>query len=223
MEFSELFKETLESGNLEECTTLLYSVENIQLVGDASWDLSTVLCQFAAKSDTPESIDFIRNATMYICQLFGNPKELFLVYLENSESFFSTNAKYFLLADILQTLLLRQSPRFIFYSLELALNQLVKLIKKITLELADKQVECVEQRLVVITNKFVDFLEVFIGKDMEDRSFNLKSLVTIALVNLFNEPFMSVEFSMDDNMNFNIDETQCKNQLINNFSQTNNF
>ncbi len=213
MEFHELFKESLDKNDLEECSTLLYSVENIQLIGDSSWELSTVLCQYLATTEQTESIEFTRNATMYICQLFGNPKELLLPYLENAEAFFSTHSKYFLLADILQTLLLRLAPRFVCYSLELSLNQLTKPISRVTAELIEKKTSLTEQRLMVITNKFVDFLQVFIAKDNEDRTFNLRSLLTVSMINLFNEPFLSVDFSMDDNMNFNIDEKECK--LIN--------
>lgn len=206
MEFAELFKESLDKNELEEASTLLYDVENIMMVGDASWDLSSVLCTFLAKCDDEESIEFVRNATMYLCQLFGNPKELFLVYLEQSEAFFSHETKYFLLADLLQTLLLRLSSRFVFYSLELALNQLTKLISKKTLEFEASQEQLVEQSLIVITNKFVDFLEAFILKDQEDAVYNLKSLLTNSTVNLFNEPFLSLNFSVDDNMNFNLEK-----------------
>ncbi len=210
MEFHELFKETLNRDELEECSTLLYSVENIMLIGDSSWELSTVLCQYLAATDKPESIEFVRNASMYICQLFGNPKELLLPYLENAEAFFSTHSKYFLLVDILQTLLLRLVPRFVSYSLELSLNQLIKPINRMTTELAEKKTILTEQRLMVLTNKLVDFLQVFIAKDNEDRTFNLRSLLTVIIVNLFNEPFLSIDFSMDDNMNFNINDKECK-------------
>lgn len=215
MDFSEQFKEALDNNDLEECSTLLYGIENIGSIGEDSWELSTMLCNYISKTTVKDQIEFAHNATMYICQLFGSPKELFLVYLENAESFFTDDRKYSLLVHILQTLLLRLSPRFIFHSLELALNQLNKPISRLTLELVNNQNELTEQRLMVFTNKFVDFLEVFIVKDQEDSTFNLKSILTLATVNLFNEPFMAVEFSLDDNMTFNTpdDEDQSNSSF----------
>lgn len=206
MDFSEQFKEALDTNDIEECSSLLYGIENIGSIGDDSWELSSMLCNYISKTNDKDQIEFARNATMYICQLFGNPKELFLVYLENGESFFTEDSKYSLLVDILQTLLLRLSARFIFHSLELALNQLSKPISRLTAELVNSRSELTEQKLMVTTNKFVDFLEVFVVKDQEDTTFNLKSILTLAIVNLFNEPFMGVQFSLDDNMNFNTAE-----------------
>lgn len=207
MEFAQQFKDLIESGELEEASNQLYDVVNIMEIGEASWDLSSILSAFIAKAEDQKSVDFVRNAAMYLCQLFGNPKELFLVYLENAEGFFGTLDKYSLLVDLLQTLLLRLSARFVFYSLELALNQLIKPISRKTAKLVAEKTEQTELDLMKFTDKYVDFLEAFV---LSESLNDYKDLLTHALVNLFNEPFLSVDFSVDDNMNFKLnDKSNC--------------
>ena len=203
MEFAQQFNDLLDKGELDEATNQLYDVMNIMDIGEASWDLSSILCAFISKQSDPKSIEFARNAAMYLCQLFGSPKELFLVYLENAEGFFSDLSKYSLLVELLQTLLFRLSARFVFYSLELALNQLVKPIAQKTSELALHKNAQSEQVLMKFTEKYVDFVEAFV---VSENVGELKGLLTNSLVNLFNEPLLSVDFvSVDDNMNFKLD------------------
>ena len=195
MDFIDIFRDSLDKNDLTECSTLLYSIENIQLIDDASWDLSSLFCTCLtnAKADnaSADKLDFIKSGCVYICQMFGNPKELFLVYLENTEAFYTDESMYALLVDLLQTLLLRLSARFIFYSLELAINQLSKYIGKQTAE-SNKDLSKPREQLINSTNKFVDFLVAFIEKEQQDASYNLKGLLTNTLINLFYEPFLSI-------------------------------
>ena len=130
MEFYENFKTLLETNQIDECSTLYYSFEGFQLIEDYSWELTQLFCELLNKQTEGKTLEFIRQASLYLSSQFGNAKELFLIYLENAESFFAIDQNYFTLVDLIQVLLHRLSPKFVFYSIELAINQLRKNIAK---------------------------------------------------------------------------------------------
>lgn len=188
MEFYDKIKTLLDENKIEECKNEFYSFENWQLLEDTCWDLTHLFCELLGKQHDEEALNFLQQAALYLCQQFGNPKELFLIYLENSDSFFKNDSNYYMLIEAVQVLLMRQSTKFVFYSLELAINQLRKNIaKKIDYE-----------NIFNLTNKYTDFLANFVDFLLANNDSNMKNLLLYSLVNLFHEPLLNKNLESDE-------------------------
>jgi hypothetical protein len=185
MEFYDNIKTLLENNEIKECSELFYSFESIQQVEDLSWELVNLFSEQIVKheqiNNNEQCLTFLRQASLYICGNFGNAKELFLVYLENADSFFVSDVNYCWLIDSLQCLLTRLATKFIFYSFELALNQLKKNLVKKSFNLK-------------LTNKYVDFLNAFVNYKAD---LNMKKLLVNSIVSLFNEPLLTLDLNKD--------------------------
>lgn len=186
MEFYDQIRTLLERNQIDECSELFYSFESIQLVEDYSWELTSLFCEQITKQTEEKTVQFIRQASFYVAGQFGSPKELFLIYLENAESYFHSDTNYFLLVDLVQMLLLRLSAKLVYYSLELAINQLKKNILK----------NAQHSNIVSLTRKYVDFLSVFVDMSQSDQ--NMKQLLVSSLINLFNEPLIGIDLEEEN-------------------------
>ena len=186
MEFYDKIRTLLDNNQIDECSDLFYSFESIQLVEDCSWELTSLFCEQITKQPDKKAVQFIEQASFYVAGQFGSPKELFLIYLENAESFFNLDSNYFLLVDLVQTLLLRLSAKLVYYSLELAINQLRKNIVK----------NIQQTNIISLTKKFVNFLAVFTEMTRSDQ--NMKQLLVSSLINLFNEPLLAIDLEEEN-------------------------
>ena len=198
MEFYETIKDLLDQREFVKCSDEYYSVMNIQNLEDVSWDLASLFCEYLAKNDPNKDndlIEFAYKASMYLCELFGNPKELFLIYIESGEDYFTNESKFIILVDILQILLLRLPPKLVHYSLEMALNQFNKYMKKLQTPLEDSNWES----FIRVTNRYIDFLSIFVNKELEEPiTMNLRTMLTNTLVNLINDPFSKLNLESEN-------------------------
>ena len=92
MDFYIDFENLLQSGDLKSCIELFYLRENEAYLNQYSWDLASL---FVTYLNTPNvdknTLEFIEAANLHLCKFNGNPRELFLIYLENTEFFFKVS------------------------------------------------------------------------------------------------------------------------------------
>jgi hypothetical protein len=197
-------------GDILKCHEIFYDVLNIQFINDYADDISSLFIDnlFGADwSSTNMKLDadrsqFCADASLYLCQLFGNPKDLFLFYLEKSAQFMNAgDLKFELFVDILHHLLMRLPQKLLQSSLEMALCELQKYVKQIDSEsIQDAAVKTGSSsainRLCRVTTKYIDFISSFAS--MNDKT--LSNILTISSVNLMDKPLLDsfIQHSFDE-------------------------
>lgn len=229
MEFYDRIEKLLENNELEECKELIYSTDNSKHLHEFSWDLASLFCNHLNKSiDNEPLVATLVDLSKHLCANYGSAKELFLIYLENSEYFLKEDdSNYFHLIDLLTVILDRLSIKFVLYSLELAINELLKYIKKTLSKIRNENCELNDvdiERANKLINKLIDLVELFVYKEIENERVNeqantkLKEYLTNIMINLYNEPYLYVDFSSElDNNNVNVDlkSTSSSIKLLN--------
>lgn len=187
MSFYEIIEDLLKSGQYESVNEKFNNPENAHNLNESSWDLGALFCNYLHKKSTENEItyEWVRTLSLKLCQNYGNPKELFLVYLENSENFLNCDLNFAFLVEIMQTLFKRlENTNFASGSLELALRELVKYIKKASLDF-NQNID--SGSICALVEKLANFIDNFINISCQT-SQNLHVTLTEALVNLFDQP-----------------------------------
>jgi hypothetical protein len=181
MEFYEKIEDLLKTDQLAKIGDEFRHEENRKHLNDSSWDLATLFCNYLNKTadetqpaPSTQTLECIRELSLDLCQNYGNPKEIFLVFLENSEAFLVSDTNFTFLIDVMKCIFKRlENTNFASTSLELALRELNKYLKKV-----NSQQSC---------EKFLDFVEEFFSIS------SLNPLLTETLLNQFDQP-LAVQF-----------------------------
>jgi hypothetical protein len=199
--FHDEIKTLLENNEIKRFDQVFYSNENKLKIDESSWDLadlfSTLLVSFGENNEAEEAI---KNATLHLCKNYGNPKELFLIYLENCEYYLKNDERFLYFVDLIEILLDRLLIKFVYYSIEMAVNEFLKYI-----QLVNKKDEI--NRLIKLLNRLINFVETFANKiidtDKQATIKSVKNLLTSVLINLFENPFLDLDLESSQEL-FNI-------------------
>jgi hypothetical protein len=229
MDFYTSFESLLENGYLEKCIELFYLKDNEHYLNEFSWDLASLFVNYLNNSNNSietegkkSILEFVEAANLHLCKNNGNPRELFLIYLENTEFFFRQDINFLKLVDLIQILLLRVQSKCVYHSIELAVDQFLKYLKsKVSVSNEEKNEDLGTQlRINLLYGKFLDFIQTFINREFEQNqndlalfSQKLKNFLTTVLVNLFDEPFLGIHFQNDSNYSSII--SKCLQQINN--------
>lgn len=189
MEFYESLEKSLESDQLDEFNRLFYARENEKQLDEFSWDVALLLLNYLEKSESynGEKTTLLVEANSYLCSNVGNPRELYLVYLQNAQYFLKNNAQFLLFIRLIQSLLLRTSAKFINSSLSQAVDIFYKYFSSVS--------NVDEHSYSTSMSAYVDFLDRLIENytTTNNNDEQLKRLFTILLVNLFDEPCLNID------------------------------
>jgi hypothetical protein len=193
MEFYEKIEDLIKTNQLTKLFEQFHIEENRNNLNESSWDLATLFCsyltektnendQYSNTTQTTTTIECIRQLSIDLCKNYGKPKELFLVFLENSETFLTNDVNFTFLIEIMLILFNRmENTNFALTSLELALRELSKYLKR-----ENSQINC--ERLVAFMDKFAHIE-------------NLNTILVESLLNLFDQPLAAQFFSVLSNEN----------------------
>lgn len=182
MEFYERIEDLIKTSQLTKLLEQFHIEENRNNLNESSWDLATLFCNYLneTQTTTTTTIECIRQLSIDLCKNYGKPKELFLVFLENSETFLTNDVNFTFLIEIMLILFKRmENTNFALTSLELALRQLNKYLKR-----ENNQINC---------ERFVDFMANFSHIE------NLNTILVESFLNLFDQPLAAEFFSLISN------------------------
>jgi hypothetical protein len=187
-----------ESKNINEFKKVYY------------WELASLFCTYLNKHhDENRLCDeigvFCLEASLDLCKNnYGNPREVLLVYLENSSKFQVTDDKFLKFIEILKYILLNIPSKQLLYSLELACGVIYNFINTIelprdfNLDENDKKVfdhDIRVDRVLELTKTYVSFLDEFVSKkvlnndDSDSGNVKIRNYILSCLINLFDKPF----------------------------------
>lgn len=174
MEVYEALEKALEQNDLELFQTIYFNADNEKFKYEFSWDLAllciTYLDKFSDKNQT-ESIHFLKRINKQLCELYANPKEVYLVYLENSEILLKIeNFDHFI--DLIETIFQKSNIKFVDSSLPSVLSLFNKFITKLTSGKYQEQINII----LVFLNSLVDKF---------NESIHLNEAITKFLIELF--------------------------------------
>ena len=165
------------------------------------WELASLFCTYLNKHYDENRLcdeigEFCLEASIELCKnKYGNAKEIILIYLENSSKFQVNDQRFIKFIEILKYILLSIPSKQLLYSLQLACNTIYSFIKnsvvlpkKVNLEENEKQVfdhDLRIDRMIELTDAYIDFLDEFVGHGGEKIKFYLLN----CLISLFDAPF----------------------------------
>lgn len=120
MEFYQAIESSLSSLDYALFNSLFYSTTNESSRDEMSWDLALLFMDRLEKQgNISELKSCIEKANLELTLKSGNPKELFLVYLQNSAYFASNESNFIHFLDLTQNLFERiNSSKFTLNSLD---------------------------------------------------------------------------------------------------------
>ncbi|RNA42934.1 glomulin-like isoform X1 [Brachionus plicatilis] len=174
MEVYGTLEKALEQNDIKNFQTIYSNPENENFKFEFSWDLALLFSTYINKYSTEnrnESVDFLKKINQHLCELYANPKEIYLVYLENSELLLkSGNFDHFI--DLMQTIFLKSNIKFLTSSLQSIFSLFNKHLSQIPSSTYQTLVELVLTFLTTLVQRF-------------NESVQLKEMMTTFLIELF--------------------------------------
>ncbi|CAF0705094.1 unnamed protein product [Brachionus calyciflorus] len=187
MEIYQKLESALEHNDINEFQLIFNDVENDKFKNEFSWDLALLFINYLKKYSDEKKIpnsEVILHSTKKLCQNYGNPKELYLVFLENSE-FFLKDLNIMSLVDITETLLLKSTSKFVSNSIDNFLNLLEKFFQI--------EINLKHDHLIKILERILFFIRELVEKFFENSTDLFKNLINKFLIDRFHEPFIKLQ------------------------------
>jgi hypothetical protein len=217
MDFCKQLEDYLINDQIESANKF-YNTAIIELKKTYYWELASLFCTYLNKHYDENRLcdeigEFCLEASIDLCKNnYANPKEIILIYLENSSKFQVTDGKFLKFIEILKYILSSIPPKQLYYSFKLTTGAIYNFLKTLEipkdLNLAENEKQVFDHdlrvdRIIELTNAYIDFLDNFIEKcEKNDR---LKELMITCLVNLYDKPFGGLNI-------------EGMNQMLNNLS-----
>lgn len=124
MEVYEALEKALEQNDLKLFQSIYFNVDNEKFKYEFSWDLVLLCITYLDKlsnQNQTEPINFLKRINKQLCECYANPKEIYLVYLENCDFFLKIeNFDHFI--DLILTIFQKTSLKFVNSSLHSVLG-----------------------------------------------------------------------------------------------------
>lgn len=120
MEFYEAVETSLSNSDYNRFRSLFFSSGNESSRDEMSWDLALLLMtHLGRETSDDEARSCLQEANLDLSRRSGNPKELFLVYLQNGGYFGRDERSLVHFFDLMEALFLRaRNPKFVLNSLD---------------------------------------------------------------------------------------------------------
>lgn len=204
MQFYEKIEKSLETNNLDTFSRLFYEADQEQKkhIDEYSWDLALLFLNYLQKSNESQDYslnEFILKANSHLCKYHGSPKELYLVYTQNSDYFLRQDNNFIYLVDLLQTLLERTSFKFISKSIDTSISIFNKKIKNSNLTIYTRIIQFVDSLSQIIlendsNSPSLRLLSEFLIGFFSDVSLN----EVFTLITRFNKDLFKFIFCLED-------------------------
>lgn len=220
MDFLNRLESLIKSDKIEEARIFYESEEFTVQKSIIYWELASLFCTYLNKQCDKLCDElglFIEKASIELVSKYGNAKELLLVYLEHADLFKNNDKHFHLFIQLMQIVLLRIeeiSLKSLYFSLEMTTNAIHTQISKLEIPLNmylennelllfdnDPRVD----RVVKVSELYVEFLNVFLEKALKSGDESLSLLLTTSFINLLHEPFLNLNLEKQSNADVDTD------------------
>lgn len=127
MEFYDAIERSLSNSDYSKFRSVFYSPMNESNRNEMSWDLALIfmtrLNQISESNEDDEARLCLEEANLDLSRRSGSPKELFMVYRQNSDYFTRGEANLVYFFDVMESLFTRgPNPKFVMDSLGELIN-----------------------------------------------------------------------------------------------------